>query len=167
MNGAPHPELFSNPGTSWAVEPQDFSDLDASGNSQAFDLGDVVPAPYLPPAGPVLQSGETSSVVKEAELGNYQQQTEEFSYPDERGVSGPGLPTVLVPQFGVGGVPGSPSPNFDSRLLYGQYPPGSYSTFSQQTEKGKDYSQEIHYLKEHVADSDGSGQQKKFFPGAQ
>ncbi|KAM9758277.1 uncharacterized protein ACNS7B_005331 isoform 1-T2 [Menidia menidia] len=153
--------------TSWAVTPQDFSGLDASGNTQALDLGDVLPASSLPETGPALQSGETSSVVKEAELGNYQQQTEEFGYPDDLQVSGPGLPTVLVPQFGVGGVRGSPYPNFDYRLLYGQYPPGTYSTFSQQNEKGKDYSQEIHYLKEHVGDSDGSGQQKKFFPGAQ
>ncbi|KAM9758672.1 uncharacterized protein ACNS7B_005585 [Menidia menidia] len=153
--------------TSWAVTPQDFSGLDASGNTQALDLGDVLPASSLPETGPALQSGETSSVVKEAELGNYQQQTEEFGYPDDLQVPGPGLPTVLVPQFGVGGVRGSPYPNFDYRLLYGQYPLGTYSTFSQQNEKGKDYSQEIHYLKEHVSDSDGSGQQKKFFPGAQ
>ncbi|KAM9757953.1 uncharacterized protein ACNS7B_005069 isoform 1-T2 [Menidia menidia] len=153
--------------TSWAVTPQDFSGLDASGNTQALDLGDVLPASSLPDTGPALQSGETSSVVKEAELGNYQQQTEEFGYPDDLQVPGPGLPTVLVPQFGVGGVRGSPYPNFDYRLLYGQYPPGTYSTFSQQNEKGKDYSQEIHYLKEHVSDSDGSGQQKTFFPGAQ
>ncbi|KAM9758299.1 uncharacterized protein ACNS7B_005340 [Menidia menidia] len=153
--------------TSWAVTPQDFSGLDASGNTQALDLGDVLPVSSLPETGPALQSGETSSVVKEAELGNYQQQTEEFGYPDDLQVSGPGLPTVLVPQFGVGGVRGSPYPNLDYRLLYGQYPPGTYSTFSQQNEKGKDYSQEIHYLKEHVGDSDGSGQQKKFFPGAQ
>ncbi|KAM9704594.1 uncharacterized protein ACNS7B_002870 [Menidia menidia] len=153
--------------TAWAVAPQDFSGLDASSNNQALDLGDVLPASTLPETGPALQSGETSSVVKEAELGNYQQQTEEFGYPDDLQVPGPGLPTVLVPQFGVGGVRGSPYPNFDYRLLYGQYPPGTYSTFSQQNEKGKDYSQEIHYLKEHVSDSDGSGQQKKFFPGAQ
>ncbi|KAM9759865.1 uncharacterized protein ACNS7B_006308 [Menidia menidia] len=153
--------------TAWAVSPQDFSGLDASGNAQALNLGDVLPAPSLPQSGPVLQSGETSSVVKEAELGNYQQQTEEFGYPDDLQVSGPGYPTVLVPQFGVGGFRGSPYPNFDYRLLYGQYPPGTYSTFSQQNEKGKDYSQEIHYLKEHVGDGDDSGQQKKFFPGAQ
>ncbi|KAM9703651.1 uncharacterized protein ACNS7B_002299 [Menidia menidia] len=153
--------------TAWAVAPQDFSGLDASSNNQALDLGDVLPASTLSETGPALQSGETSSVVKEAELGNYQQQTEEFGYPDDLQVPGPGLPTVLVPQFGVGGVRGSPYPNFDYRLLYGQYPPGTYSTFSQQNEKGKDYSQEIHYLKEHVSDSDGSGQQKKFFPGAQ
>ncbi|KAM9707906.1 uncharacterized protein ACNS7B_000367 [Menidia menidia] len=153
--------------TAWAVSPQDFSGLDASGNAQALNLGDVLPAPSLPQSGPVLQSGETSSVVKEAELGNYQQQTEEFGYPDDLQVFGPGYPTVLVPQFGVGGFRGSPYPNFDYRLLYGQYPPGTYSTFRQQNEKGKDYSQEIHYLKEHVSGGDGSGQQKKFFPGAQ
>ncbi|KAM9703330.1 uncharacterized protein ACNS7B_002053 [Menidia menidia] len=153
--------------TSWAVAPQDFSGLDASSNNQALDLGDILPASTLPETGPALQSGETSSVVKEAELGNYQQQTEEFGYPDDLQVPAPGLPTVLVPQFGVGGVRGSPYPNFDYRLLYGQYPPGTYSTFNQQNEKGKDFSQEIHYLKEHVGDNDGSGQQKKFFPGTQ
>ncbi|KAM9758116.1 uncharacterized protein ACNS7B_005212 [Menidia menidia] len=52
--------------TSWAVTPQDFSGLDASGNTQALDLGDVLPASSLPDTGPALQSGETSSFVKEA-----------------------------------------------------------------------------------------------------
>ncbi|KAM9741836.1 uncharacterized protein ACNS7B_012787 [Menidia menidia] len=149
--------------TAWAVAPQDLSGLDASGNTQSLNLRDVLPSPPQPETAPGLQSGETSSVVKEAELGNYQQQTEEFSYPDDRQVSGPRSPTVLVPQYGVRG---SLFPNFDYRLLYGQYPPGTYSTFSQQNEKGKDYSQEIHYLKEHVSDDQGSGQQKKLFPGS-
>ena len=148
---------FLHTETEWAIAPSVFEDASA----QTVSFTDVLPPAPLSPPGPVLQSGETSSVMKEAELGNYKQQTEEFGYPDNCQVSGQGSATVLVPRFGVGG-----SPNFDYRLLYGLYPSGTYSTFSQQHEKGKDYFQDVHYLKEHITDGHGSGQQKKFFPSA-
>ena len=106
---------FLHTETEWAIAPSVFEDASA----QTLDLTDVLPSAPLPPPGPVLQSGETSSVMKEAELGNYQQQTEEFGYPDDRQVSGPEATTMLVPRFGVGGYP-----NFDYRLLYGLYPSG-------------------------------------------
>ena len=103
-------------------------------------------------------------MVKEAELGNYQQQTEEFGYPADPLVSGvASAGVVVVPQFGVGGFRGFPYPYLDYRLLYGDYPQGSYATFSQHHEKGKDYSQSIHYLTEHASDSHGPVQQKKVF----
>ncbi|KAM9741667.1 uncharacterized protein ACNS7B_012677 [Menidia menidia] len=149
--------------TEWVIAPQDFED--AAANSQALSLDDILPAAAQPPLGPVLQSGETSNVVKEAERGNYQQQTEEFGYPDDVEVPRQGFQGVPVPLPGLGGVWGSPFFNFDYNLLYGRYPPGTYSTFSNQNEKGKDHSQEIHYLKEHITEGDDSGQQK-FFPGA-
>ncbi|KAM9741797.1 uncharacterized protein ACNS7B_012759 [Menidia menidia] len=107
----------------WAVAPQVLSGMDASGDTWAHGLRDVLPSPPLPQMAPGFQSGETSSVVKEADVGNYQQQTEEMSYPDNRQVSGPRSPTVLVPQFGVRG---SLYPNSDYRLMYGQYYPGTY-----------------------------------------
>ncbi|KAM6934609.1 uncharacterized protein FYW49_000904 [Xenentodon cancila] len=150
--------------TQWAVPPKSFTE--AAGHAQTMDAGDHLPSPLLPHPGPHLQSGEASSVVKEAELGNYQQQTEEFGHPAERLGPGPGFTSMAVPQFGVGGFWGHPYPDFDYRLLYGLYPPGTYSTFSQHHEKGKDYSQAVHYLTEHASDDHGSVQQKKVFQGA-
>ncbi|WP_213031253.1 hypothetical protein, partial [Acinetobacter baumannii] len=61
--------------------------------------------------------------MKEAELGNYQQQTEEFGYPAEAAQPGSAFTSVLVPGQGLGGSWGSPYPGFDYRLLYGLYPP--------------------------------------------
>ncbi|KAM6913235.1 uncharacterized protein FYW49_010614 [Xenentodon cancila] len=150
--------------TQWAVPPKSFTE--AAGHAQTMDASDHLPSPLLPAPGPHLQSGEASSVVKEAELGNYQQQTEEFGYPAERLGPGQGSASVVVPQFGVGGFWGHPYPDFDYRLLYGLYPPGTYTTFSQHHEKGKDYSQAVHYLTEHASDDHGSVQQKKVFQAA-
>ncbi|KAK5603234.1 hypothetical protein CRENBAI_011993 [Crenichthys baileyi] len=169
--GAAQPSL---PEAKWTIAPQSFEE--ASTNTQAQD-----PGALLPPPGPALQSGETSNVVKEAELGNYQQQTEEFGYPAHHMGPGQGFP-LATRSLGVGGLWGYPSlyplpypfpypyPDFDYRLLYGLYPPGTYTTFSREHEKGTDYFQDIHYLKEHGSDAPqtpqhpGSGQQK-VFPG--
>ncbi|XP_041851154.1 uncharacterized protein LOC121646305 [Melanotaenia boesemani] len=153
------------PETQWTVPTTVFSEAGSAGTQAVGDLPSARPAPR----GPTLQSGETSSVVKEAELGNYQQQTEDFGYPDLAGSGqgfGQGLATVLVPGVQMGGFRPASAGRFDRMLLYGLYPPGSYSSFSQHHEAGKDYSQAIHYLKEHVTESHGSGQQKKFFQGA-
>ncbi|MEQ2281247.1 hypothetical protein AMECASPLE_028389 [Ameca splendens] len=153
------------PEMEWSIPPNAFEE--ASTNTQSQDNSMVLP--QLPQA-PALQSGETSNVVKEAELGNFHQQTEEFGYPAMGPVQG-FPPVVLSP--GVWGYP-SPYPlpyhDFDYRLLYGLYPPGTYTTFSKEHEKGKDHYQTIHYLKEHGSDAPdapqntGSGQQK-VFPG--
>ncbi|MEY6236420.1 hypothetical protein WJF55_23090, partial [Salmonella enterica subsp. enterica serovar Corvallis] len=120
----------SLPEAKWKIAPQAFEE--ASTDMQ--DQGSSAFGPPLPPPAPALQSGETSNVVKEAELGNYHQQTEEFGYP----AMGPGqaFPSVALPSPGVGGLWGYPSPyplpypfpypypDFDYRLLYGLYPPG-------------------------------------------
>ncbi|KAF6732407.1 hypothetical protein FQA47_018499, partial [Oryzias melastigma] len=151
------------PESNWLVAPQSFEE--ASANAQVQGASDLAPQPLLPPAGPVLQSGETSNVVKEAELGNYQQQTEEFGYPAQPAVSEPGFTSLPMPSFWLPGYWGSPYPGFDYRLLYGLYPPGTYSTFSQSHEKGKDYYKDVHYLKEHESEDDAQGsQQQKIFP---
>ncbi|KAF6720715.1 hypothetical protein FQA47_008536 [Oryzias melastigma] len=150
------------PETRWMVAPPAFSE-----QAEAMRPGEFLPPVPLPPPGPVLQSGETSNIVKEAELGNYQQQTEEFGYPAEPVPPGSAFTSVLVPGQGLGGFWGSPYPGFDYRLLYGLYPPGTYTTFSQNHEKGKDYYQSIHYLKEHVSEDQGPQQQlqQKVFHG--
>ncbi|MEQ2229909.1 hypothetical protein ILYODFUR_023813 [Ilyodon furcidens] len=153
----------------WSIPPNAFEE--ASTNTQSQDNSMVLPQLLQAPA---LQSGETSNVMKEAELGNYHQQTEEFGYPAMGPVQG-FLPVVLQSP-GVWGYPSPyplpypfpyPFPDFDYRLLYGLYPPGTYTTFSKEHEKGKDHYQTIHYLKEHGSDAPqnpGSGQQK-VFPG--
>ncbi|XP_041846812.1 uncharacterized protein LOC121643447 [Melanotaenia boesemani] len=155
------------PETQWTVPTTVFSE---AGSADAQSIGDLVPPGPSAPSGPTLQSGETSSVVKEAELGSYQQQTEDFGYPADVAGSGQGygqgLATVLVSGGHLGGFRPVSTGRFDRMLLYGLYPPGSYSTFSQNHEAGRDYSQAIHYLKEHVTESHGSGQQQKVFPGA-
>ncbi|XP_041846807.1 uncharacterized protein LOC121643445 isoform X2 [Melanotaenia boesemani] len=155
------------PETQWTVPTTVFSE---AGSADAQSIGDFVPPGPSAPSGPTLQSGETSSVVKEAELGSYQQQTEDFGYPADVAGSGQGygqgLATVLVSGGQLGGFRPVSTGRFDRMLLYGLYPPGSYSTFSQNHEAGRDYSQAIHYLKEHVTESHGSGQQQKVFPGA-
>nr|XP_015811169.2 sericin 1 [Nothobranchius furzeri] len=130
--------------------------------------------PSTSQSGPALMSGETSNVLKEAELGKYQHETEEFGYPSAGMGPGQGLPSYPLPYGVFWGSPyiypasySSPYPNFDYRLLYGMYPPGTYTTFSKNHEKGKDYYQSIHYLKEHVPETPSthaSGQQKKIFP---
>ncbi|RVE67310.1 hypothetical protein OJAV_G00101470 [Oryzias javanicus] len=155
--GAAEPGL---PASSWLVPPQSFEE--ASTNAQAQSTSEILP---LPPAGPVLQSGETSNIVKEAELGNYQQQTEEFGYPGQPAASEPGFTRLAVPSVVLPGYWGNPYPDFDYRLLYGLYPPGTYSTFSQSHERGKDYYKDVHYLKEHESEDDYQGQQQKVFPG--
>ncbi|XP_023819472.1 protein transport protein SEC31-like [Oryzias latipes] len=143
------------PETRWVVAPPTFSE-----QAEAMGPGEFLPPAPQPQPGPVLQSGETSNIVKEAELGNYQQQTEEFGYPAEPVQPGAAFTSVLVPGQGLGGFWGSPYPGFDYRLLYGLYPPGTYTTFSQNHEKGKDYYQSIHYLKEHVSEDQGPQQQQ-------
>ncbi|XP_041846398.1 uncharacterized protein LOC121643189 [Melanotaenia boesemani] len=156
------------PETQWAVPTTVFSE---AGSADAQSIGDFVPSGSSAPSGPTLQSGETSSVVKEAELGSYQQQTEDFGYPADVAGSGQGfgqgLATVLVSGSQLGGFRPVSTGRFDRMLLYGLYPPGSYSTFSQNHEAGRDYSQAIHYLKEHATEGHASGQQQKIFPGAQ
>ncbi|XP_037531769.1 uncharacterized protein LOC119408979 [Nematolebias whitei] len=164
----------SLPETKWSVEPKIFSE-EGLANTEAIGSSDFVPAPHPPvPYGPVLQSGETSNVVKEAELGNYQQETEELGYANDHmmpGYASPFLPIV----GGLGGYPGPYPypylyPAFDFRLLYGLYPPGTYTTFSKNHEKGKDYYQDVHYLREHgPVPSDvpsRPGEQKIIFPRA-
>lgn len=176
--------FFSSTETKWSVAPKIFSE-EGLANTEAVSSSDGLPAaPPPPPSGPVLQSGETSNVVKEAELGNYHHETEEIGYPAESMGPGQGFPSYPVASpfmpvvGGFGGYPGLypypspyPYPVFDYRLLYGLYPPGTYTTFSKNHEKGKDYYQNIHYLKEHgpggsdvpnTPGSPGSGQQKVF-----
>ncbi|XP_024139863.1 uncharacterized protein LOC112153721 [Oryzias melastigma] len=160
QTGAPQAGL---PESSWLVAPQSFEE--ASTNAQAQSNSELLPQPPLPPAGPVLQSGETSNVVREAELGNYQQQMEEFGYPGQPGASEPGFTRLPVPNIVLPGYWGNPYPGFDYRLLYGLYPPGTYSTFSQSHERGKDYYKDVHYLKEHESEEDEGPQQQKVFPG--
>ncbi|XP_024130561.1 uncharacterized protein LOC112148020 [Oryzias melastigma] len=165
----PGPAQAGLPETRWVVAPPSFSEQ-AAADTQAVGSSDFLPPVPPPPPGPVLQSGETSNIVKEAELGNYQQQTEEFGYPAEVAQPGSAFTSVLVPGQGLGGFWGSPYPGFDYRLLYGLYPPGTYTTFSQNHEKGKDYYQSIHYLKEHVSEDQGPQQQQlqqKIFHGQQ
>ncbi|MEY6236417.1 hypothetical protein WJF55_23075, partial [Salmonella enterica subsp. enterica serovar Corvallis] len=117
------------PEMEWSIPPNAFAE--ASTNTQSQDGSMVLP--QLPQA-PALQSGESSNVVKEAELGNYNQQTEEFGYPAMG--PGQGFQSVALPSPGVGGLWGYPSPyplpypfpypypDFDYRLLFGLYPPG-------------------------------------------
>ncbi|MEQ2242228.1 hypothetical protein ILYODFUR_033544 [Ilyodon furcidens] len=155
----------------WKIAPQAFEE--ASTDTQ--DQGSSV---FGPPPGPALQSGEMSNIVKETELGNFHHQTEEFGYPAIGPVQG-FLPVVLQSP-GVWGYPSPyplpypfpyPYPDFDYRLLYGLYPPGTYTTFSKEHEKGRDYYQTIHYLKEHGSDAPDAPQnpgtgQPKVFTGA-
>lgn len=114
-----------HPEAKWTVAPQAFEEATSA----------------EPQGSSALQPGETSNVVKEAEPGNYQQQLDAFGYP--AGHMGPGQ------SLGVGGLWGYsspyahpcpfPYPYFDYRLLYGLYPPGTYTTVSRNHEKGKDY----------------------------
>ncbi|XP_037531768.1 uncharacterized protein LOC119408976 [Nematolebias whitei] len=158
----------SPPEIKWSVAPKIFSE-EGLANTEAVGSGNFVPAPPPPaPYGPVLQSGETSNVVKEAELGNYQQETEELGYPS--GHLGSSFASPFLPIVGLGGYPGLypypySYPAFDLRLLYGLHPPGTYTTLSKNHEKGKDYDQDVHYLREHgpLEISGGYGQEKKIF----
>lgn len=153
------PLFLPSPETQWVIAPQVFEA--ASADSTALGLGDIsLPAP-VPPPGPVLQSGETSSVVKEAELGNYQRQTEEVGSPDFLKGFSQDFASLFLPRSGAGGFWGFPFPYFDYRLLYGLYPPGTYSTFSKQQEGGKDYSKNIHF-KVHGAKGRRFGKKKSF-----
>ncbi|MED6294757.1 hypothetical protein CHARACLAT_024417 [Characodon lateralis] len=155
------------PEIEWVIGSKAFEEATTDTQPQETNVG-----PQLPqaPATLALQSGETSNVVKEAELGNYNQQTEEFGYPSDHMGPGQGIPPVPLPALGVGGLWGSPLPypDFDYRLLYGLYPPGTYTTFNKEHEKGQDYFQDFHYLKEHGPDTPdtpqnpGAGQQKVF-----
>ncbi|XP_038152855.1 uncharacterized protein LOC119791076 [Cyprinodon tularosa] len=149
------------PTAEWVVAPPSFEEPAADSEV----VGALLPPPQ--PLGPTLQSGETANIVKEAELGHYQRETEESGYPAVPTNPGFGglLPYPLVPLYGLP----YPYPAFDYRLLFGQYPPGTYTTFSRNHERGRDYSKEIHYLKEHVSDAPQTPQnpglgQQKFFP---
>ncbi|XP_017282914.1 uncharacterized protein LOC108242545 [Kryptolebias marmoratus] len=179
--GYPSSAQANPPEMKWAVEPKIFSEEGLANSDALSSNNELRSSLSLPPApsGPVLQSGETSSVVKEAELGNYQHETEEVGYPADR--MGPGqvfasdpLASPVLPQVGLSVYPYPyplpyPYPQFDYRLIYGLYPPGTYTTFSKNHEKGKDYYQSIHYLKDHgsgpsdSSGSPGSGQQKRVF----
>ncbi|XP_023184695.1 uncharacterized protein LOC111607074 [Xiphophorus maculatus] len=168
----PQPGTHANfPKMQWVIAPQAFEETTT--NTQPQGLSIV--GPPLPPAPSALalQSGDMSKVVKEAEIGNYQQQMEAFGYPSDRVGPGLGLPPVALPASGVGGLLGFPSPytlpypfpyrDLYYRRLYGLYPLGTYTTFNKNHEKGKDYYQTIHYLKEHGSDvpqNPGSQQQQ-------
>ncbi|XP_070409956.1 uncharacterized protein [Nothobranchius furzeri] len=159
----------SLPETKWTVAPNIFSEEGLANTKTPADSSMLLPQNPAP-SGPVLQSGETSNVMKEAELGNYQHETEKFGYPAASMGPGQRLPGYPMPYGGV--FWGSPylypaSPYFDYRLLYGLYPTGTYTTFSKNHEKGNDYYQSIHYLKEHVPETSSTpdyGQQEKIFP---
>ncbi|XP_014860072.1 PREDICTED: uncharacterized protein LOC106928361 isoform X2 [Poecilia mexicana] len=88
------------------IAPQAFEE--ATTNTQPRGLSIVGPPLPPTPSTPTLQSGEMSNVVKEAEFGNYQQQTEVFGYPSDH--VGPGLPPVALLASGVGGLLSFPSP---------------------------------------------------------
>ncbi|XP_017283688.1 uncharacterized protein LOC108243025 [Kryptolebias marmoratus] len=150
--------------TKWSVNPKIFSEEGLSG-THSFESSDLS---SLSPREPAPRSGETSNIVKDAEVGNFQHETEEIGYP-VRTEPGQALASVLLPRFGAGVFWGYPSrhpyPEFDYRFLYGLYPPGTYSSFSKLHEKGKDYRQDAHYLKEldyESPDAPGSDQQKLF-----
>ncbi|MED6256152.1 hypothetical protein ATANTOWER_020814 [Ataeniobius toweri] len=122
------------PETQWSIPPKVF-----------FGRINQHPAPRQKQGSTTIPSStpcnsppvwETSNVVKEAELGNYHQQTEEFGYLAMGPVQG--FPPVVLPSPGVGVLWGYPLPypypypDFGYRLLYGLYPPGTYTTFSKE-----------------------------------
>lgn len=129
-----------HPEAKWTIAPQAFEE---ASRAQPQGSSAILPPPMT------LQSGETSNVVKEAKPGNYQQQTEEFGYAAGRMEPGQSLPLVATQSLGVGGLWGYsspyphqcpfPYPYFDYRLLYGLYPPGTYTTLSRNHEKSKNY----------------------------
>ncbi|XP_015255243.1 PREDICTED: uncharacterized protein LOC107101022 [Cyprinodon variegatus] len=142
----------------WFVPPPNFEETTHIQPDDASIVGPSVPQ------APIPQPGEASNSVKEAELGNYEQLTEHFGFPASNVGPVQGF-QYAVPDFH--GLWENPFlyPEFDYMLIYGLYPPGTYSTFSQHHEKGKEHSQEVHYLKEHGLDSPQNpepGQQKLF-----
>jgi len=115
--------FLPSPEIQWVIAPQVFEA--ASADSTALGLGDIsLPAP-VPPPGPVLQSGETFSVVKEAELGNFQRQTEEVGYPAVPTGFGQQAAILFMPHFGAGGsrgfrlkVPGAKGRRFGKKRFF-------------------------------------------------
>ncbi|XP_013858248.1 uncharacterized protein LOC106513801 [Austrofundulus limnaeus] len=156
----------SPPETKWTVPSifeKGLADNEALSSNDFSSSAELAPAA---PSGPGLQSGETSSVKKEAEHGKFHGETEEVGYSAGPGFAMDSVGPWVYPNLYPYPLP-HPYPQFDYRLLYGLYPPGTYSTFNKQHEKGKDYYQSIHYMKEHGPDtpgSHGSEQQKKIYP---
>ncbi|MEQ2222539.1 hypothetical protein ILYODFUR_027340 [Ilyodon furcidens] len=66
--GAARPSL---PDAKSKIAPQAFEEASTDTQGQSSSAF----GPPLPPPAPALQSGETSNVMKEAELGNFHQQT--------------------------------------------------------------------------------------------
>ncbi|GLD67378.1 leucine-rich repeat extensin-like protein 1 [Lates japonicus] len=99
----------------------------------------------------MYEAGELSHYEENYEMGDYLRETEDQGYmPPPL----PPMPMSAEPSFtspprpgpGVGGGWGG-YPYFDYRLLYGDYPPGTYTHSSSNFEQGADHWYDDHYIR--------------------
>ncbi|XP_018535455.1 uncharacterized protein LOC108885549 [Lates calcarifer] len=156
----PPPGAASQPGpheVDWALAPPGvFSGEEQPAHAPVHSgTSGYVSPPYPPyPPQPMYEAGELSHYEENYEMGDYLRETEDQGYAAP--VPPPPMPMSAEPSFtspprpgpgpGVGGGWGG-YPYFDYRLLYGDYPPGTYTHFSSNFEQGADYWYDDHYIR--------------------
>ncbi|KAM3612638.1 uncharacterized protein V6R79_011833 [Siganus canaliculatus] len=174
--GFSQPGGSSNFGPSWSVPP-----LGASSRAESPSSVSPLrpphpphpPQPRPPPQEPSYQAGELSQYERNIEDGVYETETEEqgklppppppppmFPYGAGRGyTSQPRPPRPPPPFYGGWGF----FPYYNYRLLYGQYPPGTYTHVSSDFEHGNDHWQDAHYERYDAPYGSDPGQQTEPF----
>ncbi|TNN88254.1 hypothetical protein EYF80_001470 [Liparis tanakae] len=164
---ASQPEAAFQPGpqdVNWAPPSlsggEDMSAATPVVSSLSEDLG-----PIFPP-GPMYEAGELSHFETSFEHGDNERETEEQgrlpppqfyeqeyagqsfnSQPQQHGNLGESWGPDPFPFPGPYPFSG-PYPNFDFMFLTGQYPPGTVSHASNSYEQGRDYWEDVHYVRD-------------------
>ncbi|XP_068451561.1 annexin A7-like [Clinocottus analis] len=177
--GRRNPASAAQPGAAFQPGPRDvnWAPPSLSGSeemSSGTPVGSSFPGPVSPifPPEPMYQAGELSHFESSFDHGDNERETEEqggLVLPPppfyEQGYAGQGFVSQPQPDgnigesWGPGPFPGpvpGPYPFYDFMFLTGQYPPGTVSHASNSYEQGRDYWEDVHYVRD---GQPGPGQQ--------
>ena len=121
------------------------------GSSSSYSGPSALPPP------PQFLPGELLQVEAINEDGGYESETQETGFPQ------PGAPQPGAPQPGGGPFAPVAFYPFNMGFLTGQYLTGTYTDYTRSSERGRDASQETHYIS-YESPSSSEGQQ---WPGQQ
>ncbi|XP_029297589.1 uncharacterized protein LOC115014695 [Cottoperca gobio] len=118
---------------------------------------------------PMYQAGELSNYELSNEHGDFERETEEQGWwPQQprpmQESAGQGFASQPRPVFNMGRSL-SPYHYYDFSFLTGQYPPGTFSHASSSYEQGRDYWQDVHYMKDSGTSNPRPEQQIQTFTG--
>ncbi|XP_034399794.1 MAPK-interacting and spindle-stabilizing protein-like [Cyclopterus lumpus] len=162
---AAQPEAAFQPGTqdmNWAPHSLSRGEEMSSGSPAVSSLYEELD-PFFP-TGPMYQAGELSHFEKSFEHGDNERETEEQGrlspppfyeqeYAGQSFTSQPQQHGNIGESWGPNPFPGpypfsGPYPYFDFMFMTGQYPPGTVSHASNSYEQGRDYWEDVHYVRD-------------------